>query len=166
MGAPTFHAAPWGKIDDVRNHHGKPLFNEVYIRWQSPEAWEKGAPPPVNGASGRNHLYCLVRDHHRSERRGRIVYVGLTRALATRFANHTVAKQLLTMRGKTSLAVGDVQFGKYWHKQGDKRAIEQLEHILIWALSSSDLLNERKNRNTTWHGNPHSKAVAYKERRV
>jgi hypothetical protein len=77
-----------------------------------------------------------------------------------------VAKQLLTMRGKTSLAVGDVQFGKYWHKQGDKRAIEQLEHILIWALSSSDLLNERKNRNTTWHGNPHSKAVAYKERRV
>lgn len=139
-----FKCADWGgEIDDIKNNQGSPLFKSALITWSIPKIWLKGEPAPIGqDAVATDCIYCLIRDHHRAKSKVKIVYVGITRNIAVRFANHPKAKLLRDMRGDTSLSVGSIDFGKNWRQKGSKQATEQLEHLLIWALRPK--YNERK----------------------
>jgi hypothetical protein len=143
MGAPKqFKCADWGDIDEIENAQGNPIFKEVAIHWSKPKIWHAGETAPIAEDEASNCLYCLVRDHHRASSKTRIVYVGITKDGKRRFVNHHVAKELTKKRGQTSLSIGTVDFGSYWRSQGTRLALEQLEHLLIWALWPE--LNDRK----------------------
>ena len=91
-------------------------------------------------------VYAIVRNHHRANTRDTIKYIGITERLKRRFYNHSVATKLAAMRGQTSLSIASIDFGNNtsmkWQPRG---AIEEIEHILIWALwEFSDLVNEKK----------------------
>ena len=133
-----------GEIEEVCNRAGKPLFKAVTISWTTPQLWKRDVPAPTHLAEhAPGHLYALVRDHHKAKTRENIVYIGLTNDLDHRFANHHKAEYLRRMRGQTFLSIGNLDFCGYRTAiQKSKAAIEEIEHLLIWALSPS--YNERK----------------------
>ena len=120
----------------------------ITIKWTKPKHWLAGADGPPLPATVRRpgFLYALSWDHHRAARQETIAYIGITEDLKTRFLDHRRAKELLARKRKTFIAVGDVDFGRcVTADAGTRRVIEELEHILIWALwGGQDLLNERK----------------------
>lgn len=140
----NFKCADWGsEIEEIANSQDHPLFREVEVTWSKPRAWIQGEAAPIDAdANVEDCLYCLVRDHHRSNVKTKIAYVGITKDPSTRFVNHHVARKLTSMRGRTSLSLGSVDFGDYWRRGGTRQALEQLEHLLIWALWPSE--NDRK----------------------
>jgi len=139
-----FKCADWGgEIREIKTSQDHPVFKEVEVTWSKPRIWVAGETAPIDPDSDlTNCLYCLVRDHHRANAKTRIAYVGITQDASKRFVNHHVAKRLTSMRGQTSLTIGTVNFGSYWRKGGTRLALEQLEHLLIWALWPEE--NDRK----------------------
>jgi len=139
-----FKCADWGgEIRGIRTSQDHPVFKEVEVTWTKPRIWVAGEAAPIDAESEvTNCLYCLVRDHHRANAKTKIAYVGITKDAKKRFVNHHVAKRLTSMRGQTSLSLGSVDFGSYWRDGGTRQALEQLEHLLIWALWPDE--NDRK----------------------
>ncbi|WP_420559713.1 hypothetical protein [Tepidicaulis sp.] len=133
-----------GSVEGIENSSGHSMYKDISIDWSRPRIWERYEPAPVEEFErGRSYLYVLLRNHGRSNSKDRIAYVGITKNLNTRFANHPVARKLANMRGETKLSVGEVDFGPYHHKRGTRPSIEQIEHLLIWALGPTE--NTRKN---------------------
>ncbi len=89
-------------------------------------------------------LYVLLRDHGNALFKDQIVYVGLTRSPLTRFGNHTTAKAIVARRGtvRFTYAVVDLKGRNRLERIG--RALEELEHLLIWAVPPEHLENEKK----------------------
>ncbi len=133
-----------GEVEAISNRLGRPLFKSVTISWTAPQIWlREEAAPTYLAEDAPGHLYALVRDHHRAKTRENIVYIGLTNDLSHRFANHPKAEQLRSMRGTTSLSIGNLNFHGYRTAiQKSKPVIEELEHLLIWALNPA--YNDRK----------------------
>jgi hypothetical protein len=79
------------------------------------------------------------------EKKDSVVYVGITNNLKQRFKNHPKVNQIRSARGQTGLSIGEIDFGSYRTAKtsGNRRAIEELEHLLIWTLWG-DLWNEKK----------------------
>lgn len=139
-----FKAIDWGgEIDQVVTSQSKKIFKPVRIHWSEPTAWLRDEYAPIaKGVERKDCLYCLLRDHHKARQRKQIVYVGITNNLDRRFHNHAVAAQLREKKGTTLLSVGEVDFGSFWRQAGSKKATEQLEHLLIWAIWPK--FNDRK----------------------
>ncbi len=139
-----FKCADWGgEISEIKTSQDHPVFKEVEVTWSKPRVWLADESAPIGADSNvTNCLYCLVRDHHRASAKTKIAYVGITKDAKKRFVNHKVAKKLTSMRGQTSLSIGTVNFGSYWREGGTRLALEQLEHLLIWAIWPES--NDRK----------------------
>lgn len=146
-------AAPHGfKPADYGEDHEELVerraLRRITINWKKPKHWLPTAdgPPLPKTLRRPGFLYALSWDHHLASRRETIAYIGITEDLTTRFVDHKKAKALLARKRKTFIAVGDVDFGRRINADdGTRRVIEELEHILIWALwGEQDLLNERK----------------------
>ncbi len=145
--------APYGfKPADYGEDHeqlvARRALRRITIDWKAPRQWRPSDEgPPLPSTERRpGFLYALSWDHHLASRRETIAYIGITEDLATRFLDHRRAKELLARKRKTFIAVGDVDFGRRVNPDdGTRRVIEELEHILIWALwGDQELLNERK----------------------
>lgn len=146
-------AAPYGfrPVDYGEDHEhlvARRALRRITIDWTKPLRWrptDDGPPLPVT-PQRPGFLYALSWDHHLAFRRETIAYIGITEDLGTRFREHRRAEELLARKRKTFLAVGDVDFGSRINPdESTRRVIEELEHILIWALGGEqDLLNERK----------------------
>jgi hypothetical protein len=157
-GLKQFKCADWGDIDQIENAQGDKIFKKVVTHWSKPKILHDGEKPPIAEDEASNCIYCLVRDHHRANTKARIVYIGITKDANRRFVRHHVAEELTKKRGQTSLSIGTVDFESYWRKKNTQLALNQLEHLLIWALWPE--LNDRKSctlpgmgKNTTqpWH---------------
>ncbi len=132
-----------GEISDVQNSAGRSLYKTATIEWNKPRIWKSGEGAPTELAEfAAGYVYALTRDHHRQKHKDIISYIGLTRNLSHRFYNHSKANELLSKRGDVYLCIGQVTFERYHHRTGTAPAIEQIEHLLIWAISPE--LNERK----------------------
>lgn len=120
----------------------------LYIRppelvWSEPRLWPKGSSAPISADDGPC-VYALVRNHGSQLVRDKIVYIGLTSGPQTCFSNHPKAEEIVNRRGRTCLSIAPVDFirGKNSiERQSD--ALEEIEHLLIWALWPS-LENDRK----------------------
>lgn len=139
-----FHIADFGgQVDEIVNPSDRRLFKEVTITWGGLKLWQKDEHAPIDRSQqAPGYVYALTRDHHRANHRETIVYIGKTETLNTRFYNHPKANQLREMRGETCLSVGAIQFGPYHHKKSTHRSVEEIEHLLIWALAPK--FNEKK----------------------
>jgi hypothetical protein len=77
----------------------------------------------------------------------RIVYVGLTASPNTRFGNHETAKKIVCQRSEIKFTYAPIDFvhGRNRELQ-TKQALEEIEHLSIWAVWSSghELLNDKK----------------------
>lgn len=136
-----------GEVEDIQSTMGSTLFKRATLNWSKPRIWKRNGHAPVDQEDWNTAcLYAIVRDHHRARTRETIKYIGITENLKRRFNNHPMATQLSSMRGQTTLSVASVDFGRYLAANRDpRRAIEEIEHILIWTLwSSSDLWNIQK----------------------
>ena len=124
----------------------KPPFFAVTIAWSKPEPWSMKDRLALEGRVKAGLLYVIVRDHHRSGTRENVEYVGLTTNAKTRFGNHPAATALRGQRGSTTISFGKPSFGRRRDYKGDaKPALEELEHLVIWALSTQhELKNEKK----------------------
>jgi hypothetical protein len=132
------------EVSHVYNSAGHALFKHVKINWSKQRIWKRDEAAPDGLAEVRPpYVYALTRDHGRSLHKPQIVYVGLS-TNRLRFYNHPKAKKIRNMNGRTLISIGVPEFEKHHHKKGKKgtRAIDEIEHILIWAVSPK--FNERK----------------------
>ena len=156
-----FKPADYGwQADDLVDAQGRPTFKSATIEWSAPKLWNKDDDAPT-GSHQKGCLYLLTREHHRASRRERIAYVGIASDLGSRFTNHPKAAAIAATRGDVYLSVGTVNFGTFRTAQSKpKPFLEQIEHLLIWALWTDCMLNEKKaymlpgqgkNRGHAWH---------------
>ena len=74
----------------------------------------------------------------------RIEYIGLTRRPRARFANHATGRRVVKKYGEVHLVYAPVPVsGRNW-ETNQKRALEEIEHLLIWATWRHLVENERK----------------------
>lgn len=135
-----------GEVYELDTAGGKKLFKPVTINWSFPRIWNHEEIAPTGDDNiDAGYLYAIVRNHHRANTKDTIVYIGITNNLDRRFRNHPKANQFARMRGPTGLSIGTINFGSYRTASGsgNRKAIEGLEHILVWALWHT-LFNERK----------------------
>lgn len=130
----------------ICNSQNRQLYKSVSIHWTTPEPLEKhGDIILPDEFLEPGYLYALVRNHGNSRTKDSIVYIGITNNLKQRFKNHPKVDQIRGARGQTGLSIGEIDFGSYRTAKtsGNRRAIEELEHLLIWTLWG-DLWNEKK----------------------
>lgn len=144
-------------IDEVQNASGHGLYKKAHLRWSEPESIKE--KPPI---FERNEpvLYAVMRDHPLKKSRNEIVYIGLSISQKTRFYNHPKVKELRELRGTTTLSFAALEHIRLSSRiESQARALEEIEHLLIWALWQS-LQNERKlftlpgmgtGRGNAWH---------------
>ncbi len=139
-----FRGIDWGDAPaDVCNRAGAGLYHPVELNWRPPRRWAKGQNQPAFDTD-QPFLYILLRDHGNARTKDQIVYVGLTKSPLTRFGNHKTAKAIVAKRGtvRFTYAVVDMKGRNRIERIG--RAVEELEHLLIWAVPGDHLENERK----------------------
>jgi predicted GIY-YIG superfamily endonuclease len=139
-----FTGADWGdEPASVCTRTGSGLFNPVELNWSLPRRWQKGDTKP-SFDTDEPFLYILLRDHGNSRTKDQIVYVGLTKAPSTRFGNHETAKAIVAKRGTVRFTYAPVDLRGRNRLERVGRALEELEHLLIWAVPGEHLVNERK----------------------
>jgi|SRR5579862_4809194 len=143
-----FRVAKFGSaVEHIPNAVGNPLFKPVTITWTKPRIWLRDEAAPQGLADVESgYVYALTRDHGKSLTKPKIVYIGLSTNIKTRFYYHPTAKKIRDMRGKTRISIGCVNFGSHHHEKSTKRAIESLEHLIIWALHPRPTFNKRKSK--------------------
>ncbi|WP_083897043.1 GIY-YIG nuclease family protein [Azospirillum sp. B506] len=134
-----------GEVDEICNSQDKRLYKPVTVTWTQPAVWHRNEAAPIGfPEEAPGYLYILTRNHHRAKLKDEIVYVGITNNLKRRFDCHPKAEEISSMRGETSLSIGNIDFHGYKTAiTHNRREIEELEHIFIWALWKN-LWNERK----------------------
>ncbi len=134
-------------VSEYENSAGNPLYKPVTVHWSEPKLLAKDGKivfdedeKPVGGC-----LYAVVRNDRRNSQADRILYVGITNDLTARFRKHWKVNEIRAEQGSTSLSIGSVDFGAYRTAsgKGNRRAIEELEHIYIWTVWH-DLWNDKK----------------------
>lgn len=140
-----YRPVDWGdQPSDVENAAGNPLFNVVELVWRDPTCWEKGQRIP-QFEDDEPFVYALIRDHGKAAVKDRIEYIGLTSAPEHRFGNHKTAKQIVAKRGRVLFTYAPVDFVKGRNREArTKTALEEIEHLLIWAVPPDNLWNEQK----------------------
>ena len=155
-----FSVADFGaEVAYIKNNKDKRLFRAVDVNWSPPKLWERDQDAPVSDADyAPANVYAITRHHHLEKRRENIVYVGMSLHLDKRFANHPKADLIRHLAGEIKLSVGTVTFGPWSHKKSIKKSVEQIEHILIWALAPKfnnkkvySLPGFGKNGASAWH---------------
>lgn len=144
----------------LENAAGNPLFKEVELNWRKPTLWGKSQRVP-DFEHDKAFLYILLRDHGNSRQRDQIVYVGLTASPLTRFGDHKKAKQVVKQHGTVRFTYAPIDFVQGRNRvERLKRALEELEHLIIWAVPDRYLRNEKKmftlpgmgsNGGNAWH---------------
>lgn len=134
-----------GEIRGLENAGGKALYKRATLVWSDPQDLDSEKSKPFF-EDNRPLLYAIMRNHHRMGSKNAIRYIGLSETPRNRFANHPKAVELVKMRGLTSLSYAYLDIGRSSQRIGAvKRALEEIEHILIWALwEKESLLNDRK----------------------
>ena len=156
---PSYQAAT---MDETKTWSTAPPFFAVTVDWKTPQPWSMTERHDLSKVVEPDLLYVIITDHHRSKTWSNIAYVGLTTKAGSRFANHPTATRLRGRPGSTSISFGVPSFGRRRdYKVDAKPALEELEHLLIWALSPDhNLYNERKlstlpgmgsNSGRAWH---------------
>ncbi len=131
------------KVSQVYSPTGASIFQECKLEWSIPTIWKRDEQLPALDCDSPC-LYALIRNHGRSKTKDHIEYIGLTMNPKTRFANHETATQIVQQRGEVKLSYAPITFVKGRNKlMRTKDALEQIEHLLIWALDI-DLWNDRK----------------------
>jgi hypothetical protein len=144
MTIPGLKPAYWAdNVAHVQNAAGNPLFKQVELDWSKPTLWTNDMRLPECDCSDP-FLYALVRNHENSKTTDHIVYIGLTTAPASRFGNHPTAKKIVARKGKVGFSYAPINFITGKNKiERLSYALEQLEHLLIWAVDEH-LENEKK----------------------
>gem|GEM_PF-1865243 len=133
-----------GDVNDIKNRAGRSLFKRVTLQWSRPQIINGYDTPFFE--DNRPLLYIIIRNHHRMNRRDRIQYIGLSINPNNRFQNHPTAQALAEKRGETSLSYAYLDQGRSSNRiETIKGTLEEIEHILIWTLwSTQELANDRK----------------------
>lgn len=145
MTIPGLKPAYWAdEVAHVQNAAGNSLFKQVELNWSKPTLWTSDMPLPEFNCSDP-FLYALVRNHGNAKTKDHIVYIGLTTAPALRFGNHPTAKGIVTRKGNVGFSYAPIDFVCGKNKvERQAYALEQLEHLLIWAVDYTHLENEKK----------------------
>ena len=132
-----FSLADFGAdIEEIKNRADRRLFKNATITWGTPRVWRPEEDAPITEADVSSaNVYAITRHHHLEKRRENIVYIGLSLRLQSRFNNHPKADMIRQKRGEVKLSIGTVSFAPWFHARSVKKSVEQIEHILIWALS-------------------------------
>ncbi len=153
MGEPSgFKIADFGwEPEDMPGPTTGKMYCQVTIHWQDPRLWRKGEIAPIDGIdTPSGAVYALIRDHGNAIQTNNIQYIGKTEALDTRFNNHQKALEIVETNGDTSLSIGVIEFAEYHRTDDISHDLEEIEHILIWALNPP--LNEKKNETLPCRG--------------
>lgn len=129
----NYRPADWGAdADGMLNSKGKRLFKQLVLNWSEPIEISKGKSPFFEDS--RPLLYAIIRDHRASKQRDKITYIGLSTDPNNRFHNHPTARNLIDRAGTTKLSFAFLDMQRSPRIHAVKRALEDVEHILIWAL--------------------------------
>jgi hypothetical protein len=153
--------ADWGDaVEDVQNSAGSPLYRRVDLNWTRPTEWRKDQRVPAFDDS-EPFLYALVRNHPNSKTKDHIAYIGLTESPKTRFGNHKTAKAIVSQAGSVGFSYAKLDSIRGRNKLDRIHyALEEIEHLLIWAVPPEDLWNQKKqytlpgmgsNGGNAWH---------------
>lgn len=124
------------------------LYCLAEITWSEPKPWSDDDKAPLGASERDDAIYAIVRDHGNQSKAGKIVYIGMTTTLPTRFNQHHCADEIRKKRGATLLSVGTVHYrGKHsrWAYANPNQALRQIEHILIWAIWPTLVNNKNQN---------------------
>jgi hypothetical protein len=148
-----------GEVASVVNARDNPLYKEMLLNWSAPILWVKGSRSPEKKIE-EPCVYALVRHHGLMQGGPRIEYVGLTRQPKGRFANHQTGRKIVARNGEVHLTYAPVPIKGRNRIENQKRALEEIEHLLIWAVWEDWMWNERKlftlpgmgtKRGNAWH---------------
>jgi hypothetical protein len=127
--------------------NGKPLFKKVEIFWRDPVEIDREGNICLENEDEiyqHGYLYAIVRNHGNQKKKDRIAYIGITKDLEKRFANHPKVSDIKSQYGETSISIGVISTpGSRPSGTSLVRLREELEHILIWVLYE-DLWNDKK----------------------
>jgi hypothetical protein len=139
-----FKIADFGsEIGGLQNGAGHPIFKQVTIDWCEPKQWARDGGAPIDAAENSlGHVYAIVREHHKAKTRQNIAYIGISQKIETRFYIHPKAEEIRSLRGQAYLSIGNIAFGKWTHQKSVLKYINDIEHILIWAIDPD--FNEKK----------------------
>ncbi len=130
------------EVESVQNRAGRPLFKKATLVWSKPKPMEDRTR--LFDDDDRPVLYAITRDHHRMKTKNTIAYIGLSIDPKNRFRNHPKADMLADRQGETKLSFSFLDLGRSSRRiETVKAALEEIEHLLIWALWQT-LENERK----------------------
>ncbi len=141
-----YHPADWGPSPSVvENAAGKGLFKLVELNWSKPVRLPKNGDVPK---FPRNDpiVYVILRDHGKLKKTENIRYVGLTIKPKTRFEGHHAIKKLASLRGSVRFSSAVVKIKGRNKTTRVGKALQEIEHLLIWALWAfdHDLVNQKK----------------------
>jgi hypothetical protein len=155
-----FKIADFGsEASSIVNAQGNPLYKEVVLKWSPPILWRKGEKCPENKVE-EPCVYALIRHSGHMSAGPRIEYIGLTRRPLARFANHKTGREIVKQHGQVHLTYAPVPIKGKNHVENQKRALEEIEHLLIWAVWEEWMWNQRKlftlpgmgtRRGNAWH---------------
>jgi hypothetical protein len=159
MPIPSLKPADWGdSVDSLQTIAGHQLYKRVDLNWTRPTEWRKEMKVP-DFDTKEPFLYALIGNQNRSDDFGHIVYVGLTKAPKTRFAKHWKAREILEKDDSVLFSYAELN-----HIRGRDRlrrvglAMEEIEHLLIWALPPEHLKNVAKQASIPGQGKNHGNA--------
>ena len=143
----------------IQNSVGNPMFNRIELTWTEPTQWRREERAP-DFDKAEPFLYALIRDHGNAADRDRIEYIGLTTNPKARFGNHTRARKIVDKPGTVHFSYAPIDWIRGRNRvKRIKYALEQIEHLLIWAVSDN-LWNDKKqftlpgmgvNGGSAWH---------------
>lgn len=130
-------------VSELENSAGNPLYKYAELVWTRPKRWHRSDQLPTFNTD-EPFLYALIRNHGKFADKDRIEYIGLTTNPVSRFENHPTARQIVNQHGQVSFSYAPIRITKGRNRvERIKRALEEIEHLLIWAIPD-DLWNNKK----------------------
>lgn len=137
--------SPWADtVGDIQNGAGVPLYKKAELKWSRPTIWSNPQKAPSFDTE-EPFLYALIRNHGNAKTKDHIEYIGLTKKPKTRFGNHETAHEIACQGGTVTFSYAPINFITGRNKLARiEKALEEIEHLLIWAVPSDKLWNEQK----------------------
>lgn len=142
----TYRREIWDDlIEDIENDESK-LFKTIELNWSRPQKISNTrlSPKCVPEFEDNNpRIYILTRNHHKSNEKNKIVYVGISRTPKSRFFNHPTFERWADKKSGIDISNATINVSKYISRsivdesqraKATTELLQQIEHLLIWIL--------------------------------
>ena len=136
MDIEKYDAVDFGSTEDLKD------FLHVDITWSRAVAWSDFNP------GKEQFIYAIINDHKNRKNGPEIQYIGITEDGRTRFKKGDYEEKL-SIGSYTKISTGVISSSRMRKLKNKRRdALEEIEHIFIWALCDRNYLHNYDKQST------------------